>query len=77
MEDKRQFALKPETKRLLWLGGLVLAVCYCAAAALFWLAGTGKTPDYQLALIFSERMAAGLRTGFGLLCIGFLIMECR
>ena len=76
MEEKKSITLKPETRRLLGRAGLVLAVCYAMAIALYIFAG--KAPfGYQLALILSERMAAGLRAGFGLLCIGFLFMECR
>lgn len=75
METNQCWKLKPETKRLLALSGLALALCYALSAALYCLAGTAL--DYQLALIWSERLAAGLRAGFGLLCIGFLFMECR
>ena len=67
--------LKPETKSMLGRGGALLAAFYGAAAALQLLAGV--VLDYQLALIWSERLAAGMRGGFGLLCIGFLVMECK
>ena len=66
-------SLKPETLRLLHWAGIVMAVCYAAALLLFRYAD--RLPDYQLALIVSERLAAGLRAGFGLLCLGFLVME--
>ena len=75
MQAKQSLKLKPETKGLLGRAGLVLAACYALAIALYYFAGTAL--DYQLALILSEHMAAGLRTAFGLLCLGFLFMECR
>ena len=75
MRTEQNYTLKRETIGLLGRAGMVLAMCYALAIALYYLAGTAL--DYQLALIFSERMAAGLRAGFGLLCIGFLFMECK
>jgi len=67
--------LKPETLRLLRLAGLAMALCYAAVLLFYRLAGTAL--DYQLAMIVSERLAIGLRAGFGLLCLGFLVMECK
>jgi len=75
MQREQSYSLKPETRSLLERAGLVLAACYALAVALYCLAGS--TADYQQALIFSESMAMGLRTGFGLLCLGFLFMECK
>jgi len=65
--------LKPETLRLLRLAGIAMALCYTAALLFFRYAGV--LLDYQLAMIVSERLAIGLRAGFGLLCLGFLVME--
>ena len=73
MLTKDKLSLKPETLRLLRLAGIVMALCYAAALLFFRYAGT--LLDYQLAMIASERLAAGLRAGFGLLCLGFLVME--
>ena len=66
-------SLKPETTRLLRLAGIVMALCYAASLLFYQCAGTSM--DYQLAMIISERLAIGLRAGFGLLCLGFLVME--
>jgi len=52
-----------------------MAACYAAALLLYRYAGI--LLDYQLALVLSERLALGLRAGFGLLCLGFLLMECK
>jgi len=67
--------MKPETRLLLLRSGIVMALCY--AAALLFYRYAGVLLDYQLALILSERLTMGLRTGFGLLCLGFLVMECK
>ena len=67
--------LKPETLRLLRLAGAAMALFYAAVLLFYRCAGTAL--DYQLAMIVSERLAAGLRAGFGLLCLGFLVIECR
>ena len=75
MKTLQQYKIKPETKALLGKAAPVLALCYGASAALYLLAGV--VLDYQLALIWSERLAAGMRGGFGLLCVGFLVMECK
>ena len=75
MLAKLKIELKPETVRLLRLAGIAMAVCYAAALLLYRYAGVHL--DYQLALIFSERLVVGLRAGFGLLCLGFLLMECK
>jgi len=75
MMTKLKSSLKPETRRLLRYSGIVITVCYAAALLLFRYAGV--LLDYQLALVLSERLTAGLRAGFGLLCLGFLLMECR
>jgi len=68
-----KLGLKPETIRLLRLAGIAMALCY--AAALLFYRQAGISLDYQLAMILSERLAIGLRAGFGLLCLGFLVME--
>jgi len=73
MKTKLKLALKPETLRLLQLAGIAMALCYAAALLLYRYAGAAI--DYQLALILSERLTTGLRAGFGLLCLGFLVME--
>ncbi|MCL2298550.1 MAG: hypothetical protein FWC27_00180 [Firmicutes bacterium] len=52
-----------------------MAACY--AAALLFYRYAGVLLDYQLALVVSQRLAMGLRTGFGFLCLGFLLMECK
>ena len=75
MHTKTKMSLKPETKRLLRRSGIVMAACY--AAALLFYRYAGVLLDYQIALIVSERLAMGLRAGFGLLCLGFLLMECN
>lgn len=75
MLTKLKIALKPETKQLLHRAWIVLAVCYAAALLLYRFAGV--LLDYQLALILSERLSLGIRAGFGLLCLGFLFMECK
>jgi len=49
----------------------------CYAAALLFYRYAGILLDYQLALVLSERLTVGLRAGFGLLCLGFLLMECK
>ncbi|MDR2687318.1 MAG: hypothetical protein LBB75_06155, partial [Oscillospiraceae bacterium] len=69
MLSKIKINLKPETRRLLRRSGVVMTVCYAAALLLYRYAGV--LLDYQLALILSERLAVGLRAGFGLLCLGF------
>ena len=75
MTTKIKSSLKPETRRLLRRSGIVMAVCYAAALLLYRYAGV--LLDYQLALVLSERLTVGLRAGFGLLCLGFLLMECK
>jgi len=75
MLTKITASLKPETKRLLRLSGVAMAACY--AAALLFYRYAGVLLDYQLALVVSQRLAMGLRTGFGFLCLGFLLMECK
>jgi len=75
MLSEMKMSLKPETKRLLRRAGAVMAVCYAAALLLYRYAGV--LLDYQLALVLSERLAVGLRGGFGLLCLGFLLMEYK
>ena len=75
MMTKISSSLKPETRRLLRRSGIVMAACYAAALLLYRYAGI--LLDYQLALVLSERLALGLRAGFGLLCLGFLLMECK
>jgi len=73
MLTNTKFSLKPETLRLLQFAGIAMALCYATALLLYRYAGTAL--DYQLALILSERLTMGLRAGFGLLCLGFLVME--
>ena len=73
MLTNTKLSLKPETLRLLRLAGIAMALCYAAALLFYRCAGT--LLDYQLAMIVSERLAIGLRAGFGLLCLGFLVME--
>jgi len=75
MLSEIKMSLKPETRRLLRRSGVVMTVCYAAALLLYRYAGI--LLDYQLALILSERLAVGLRAGFGLLCLGFLLMEYK
>lgn len=67
--------LKPETRQLLKRSWLVLCLCYAAALLIYRFAGAGL--EYQQALILSEGLATGIRGGFGLLCLGFLLMECK
>lgn len=73
MKAKFKESLKPETGRLLRRSAIVLAVCYFVALLLYRYAGVWL--DYQTALVLSERLSMGIRTGFGLLCLGFLVME--
>lgn len=75
MELKQKIELKPETKQLLKLAAIVLVISYVVSMLLYHTAGVAV--DYQLAMALSERLAMGIRTGFGLLCIGFLILECK
>lgn len=75
MTTKIKSSLKPETRGLLRRSGIVITVCYAAALLLYRYAGV--LLDYQLALVLSERLTVGLRAGFGLLCLGFLLMECK
>ena len=73
--SKCNYNLKPETIRLLKRATLVLCALYAVAVLLFY--GAGTLLDYQTALILSEALSVGLRGGVGLLCLGFLIMECK
>jgi len=50
-----------------------MTVCYAASLLLYRYAGV--LLDYQLALVLSERLSLGIRAGFGLLCLGFLVLE--
>lgn len=70
-----QLRLKPETRRMLLLCGIVFLLLFTAAFAYYYFAGNPL--DYQQGLILSERLAKGLRTGFGFLCLGVLFMESR
>ena len=75
-ESKRfDWTLKPETISLLKRATLLLCAFYALALVLFGAAG--KLLDYQTALVWSERLMAGVRAGFGVLCLGFLFMECK
>ena len=75
MKIQQKYTLKPETVRLLKRAALLLSALYALSLLLFCAAGT--LLDYQVALVLSERLAAGLKAGFGLLCLGFLFMECK
>ena len=74
-EKKFNLTLKPETVGLLKRAALLMSALYGLSLALFCAAGT--VLDYQVGLIWSEGIMTGLRSGFGLLCLGFLVMECR
>ncbi|MDR1928004.1 MAG: hypothetical protein LBQ33_05130 [Oscillospiraceae bacterium] len=73
MEEFR--SLKPETKRLLRSAPLLLLILYLFAALLLFSAGS--VVEYQAALIYSQSLATGIKAGFGLLCIGLLVLECK
>ena len=73
MLTKFKQSLKPETRSLLRRSGAVMTVCYAASLLLYRYAGV--LLDYQLALVLSERLSLGIRAGFGLLCLGFLVLE--
>ena len=75
MKTKCDYTLKPETIGLLKAGALLMTLLYAASVLLYAMAGS--TLDFQLALIWSEQLATGLRAGFGLLCVGLLAMEVR
>ena len=65
--------LKPETRRMLLVCGAVFFLIYAAAVLAYGLAG--QFWDYQLGVIVSEGLAKGLRTGFGITCLGVMVME--
>ena len=75
MKNLTSQRLKPETWRMIkaFLG--IFFLVYLASAVSFFLAGTAW--EYQLGLIVSERLAKGLRSGFGIFCLGLLFMECK
>ena len=74
-KPKSRYALQPETVRMLKRAALLMSAIYALSLLLY--RGAGTLLDYQAALVLSERLAAGLRAGFGLLCLGFLFMECK
>ncbi|MDR0531504.1 MAG: hypothetical protein LBG83_05505 [Oscillospiraceae bacterium] len=67
--------LKPETGRLLRHCAALIVLLYTAAVLFFAFAGRGL--DYQQGLIVSRSLMRGLKAGFGLLCIGVMLMECK
>jgi len=73
--DLSKYALKPESIQLIKAAALLMTGLYAVALLLYYAAGAEL--DYHAALIWSERLAVGLRSGFGLLCLGLLVMECR
>ena len=75
MKTKCDYALKPETIGLIKAATLIITALYATSVLLYYAAGGAL--DFHLALIWSERLALGLRAGFGLLCLGLLAMECR
>jgi len=68
-----QLKLKPETRRMLLVCGAVFFLIYAAAVLAYGFAG--RFWEYQQGLIVSERLAGGLRAGFGITCLGVLVME--
>ena len=68
-------SLKPETLRLLRLAAPLLLMVYCCAVLLY--ATAGSAVAYQTAILAAQRLCAGLKSGFGVLCLGFLLLECR
>ena len=75
MESKKTFSLKPETIGLLKWAALVMTALY--GLSLLFYQGAGTLTDYQTAMIISEKLAEGLRAGFGLLCLGLIFMESK
>ena len=67
--------LKPETRRLLRLAAPLLLALYCCAVLLY--ATAGYAVEYQLAMQAAQHLSTGLKSGFGVLCLGFLLLECR
>jgi len=67
MKTKCDYSLKPETIGLLKSGGLLMTLLYAASVLLYYAAGSSL--DFQLALVWSEYLATGLRAGFGLQCL--------
>ena len=65
--------LKPETRRMLLVCGAVFFLIYAAAVLAYGFAG--RFWEYHLGLMVSEGLAKGLRTGFGITCLGVLVME--
>lgn len=68
-------SLKPETLRLLRLAAPLLLALYACAVLLY--AAAGSAVGYQTALLAAQSLCAGLKSGFGVLCLGFLLLECR
>ncbi|MDR2525463.1 MAG: hypothetical protein LBC83_04620 [Oscillospiraceae bacterium] len=68
-------SVKPETRLLLRVGLLLLLAVYCAATVLYAAAHSGG--EYQLLLLAAQRLCAGVKTGFGVLGLGFLLLECK
>ena len=75
MKTKCDYKLKPESIKLVKIAAPLMLSLYAASVLLFGFAGTGV--DYHLALAWSEHLAIGLRTGFGLFGLGIVILECR
>ncbi len=67
--------LKPETRRLLRLALPLLLALY--ACAVFIYAVAGSTENYQLAMLAAQHLTIGLKSAFGVLCLGLLFFECR
>jgi len=75
MKTKFELTLKPETTWLLKIALPLFAALY--AISVFLYSAAGALFDYQLALVLTEQLVAGLRASFGLLFLGVLLMECR
>lgn len=75
MKQKNDFTLKPETISMLKRALLLMSALYGLSVLLF--CGAGTLLDYQTAIEASQRLTAGLRSGVGLLLLGFLFMECK
>jgi hypothetical protein len=73
LSSRLKLALKPETEQLIKHFFVLFLLIYLAAALCYGLAG--HLLDYQQGLIASEMLAHGLKAGFGLLCIGVLVIE--
>ncbi|MDR3313837.1 MAG: hypothetical protein LBS96_05200 [Oscillospiraceae bacterium] len=65
--------LKPETRLLLRLAVPLLVALYCCAVLFYGASGT--VAEYQMALLAAQRLSAGVKAGFGVLCLGFVLLE--